>query len=157
MSKKKFRKFVSKTIDKIQAKVRKEKSNGSVFLLKDGINAVSFINGDPLAIHILLEEAAIKDKMFATVLQHVARRVKAKEDSEENDTPKRETSTSNESRGFPSINVDGSEVTIGNIGLSMDQIDKMSEEELEQHLDKFSNDINDEFKKRDDEQDSSEE
>lgn len=155
MSKKNFRKFVGKTIEKIQAKVRKEKSNGSVFLLKDGINAVSFIHGDPLAIHILLEEAAIKDKMFATVLQHVARRVKAKE--EENDTPKRETSTSNETRGFPSINVDGSEVTIGNIGLSMEQIDKMSEEELEQHLDNFSNEINDEFKKRDDEQDSSEE
>jgi hypothetical protein len=41
----------------------------------------------------------------------------------------------------------------------MDEIDKMSEEELEVYLDKFSNDVQDKFKEEDedDEQDSSEE
>lgn len=159
MSKKNFKKFVEKLIPKIQAKVKKENTNASVFLLKEGINAVSFINGDPLSIHILLEEAAIKDPMFAIVLKQVAKRIKKHEKGELLGLPGDEKITLNkvERKGFPSINVDGSDVKIGDIGLTMEQIDNMTDEELEKHLDKFSNDINNKFKERDDEQDSSEE
>ena len=151
----KFKKFVGNIVDKLRSLVENnKKGDAAIFLMKSGESGVSYVKGDPLAIHILLEETAQRDKMFATVLKQVASRVKGI-------NPKKFSSMPEEkkSRDFPSIEVDGNNVQVGSIGLSMEEIDGMSEKELEVYLDKFSNDVNDKFKgeDEDDEQDSSEE
>ena len=151
----KFKKFVGIIVDKLRLLIQdKNKGDAVIFLMKSSENGVSYVKGDPLAIHILLEETAQRDEMFATVLKQVASRVNGI-------NPKKFSSMPEEkkSRNFPTIEVDGNNVQVGSIGLSMDEIDKMSEEELEVYLDKFSNDVQDKFKEEDedDEQDSSEE
>ena len=151
----KFKKFVGSIVDKLGSLVENNKKGDAViFLMKSGESGVSYVKGDPLAIHILLEETAQRDEMFATVLKQVASRVNGIDIDKFSSIPEEK-----KSRDFPTIEVDGSNVQVGSIGLTMEEIDKMSDKELEVYLDKFSNDVHDKFKEEDedDEQDSSEE
>tara|TARA_R110002167_G_scaffold9224_2_gene42361 strand:- start:881 stop:1366 length:486 start_codon:yes stop_codon:yes gene_type:complete len=151
----KFKKFVGSIVDKLGSLVENNKKGDAViFLMKSGESGVSYVKGDPLAIHILLEETAQRDEMFATVLKQVASRVNGIDIDKFSSIPEEK-----KSRDFPTIEVDGSNVQVGSIGLTMEEIDKMSDKELEVYLDKFSNDVHDKFKEEDedDEEDSSEE
>ena len=145
----KFKKFVGSIVDKLGSLVENNKQGDAViFLMKSGESGVSYVKGDPLAIHILLEETAQRDEMFATVLKQVASRVNGI-------NPKKFSSMPEEkkSRDFPTIEVDGNNVQVGSIGLSMEEIDGMSDKELEVYLDKFSNDVHDKFKEEDEDDD----
>ena len=145
----KFKKFVGSIVDKLGSLVENNKQGDAViFLMKSGESGVSYVKGDPLAIHILLEETAQRDEMFATVLKQVASRVKGINPEKFSSMPEEK-----KSRDFPTIEVDGNNVQVGSIGLSMEEIDGMSDKELEVYLDKFSNDVHDRFKEEDEDDD----
>lgn len=145
----KFKKFVGSIVDKLGSLVENNKQGDAViFLMKSGESGVSYVKGDPLAIHILLEETAQRDEMFATVLKQVASRVNGIDPKKFSSMPEEK-----KSRDFPTIEVDGNNVQVGSIGLSMEEIDGMSDKELEVYLDKFSNDVHDKFKEEDEDDD----
>jgi|TARA_R110000765_G_scaffold425629_1_gene538974 hypothetical protein len=153
----KFKKFAQKTTEKLTEFIVK-KSDGIIFIMKSSDDGMSYVKGDPLTIHILLEETAKRDKMFATVLKQVASRVDTYSDNDFESSP---NTKDNNSRSFPEITVGASKIST-NLGIDLEAVDKMTDKELEDYLDRFSNDSMDELKRRDreeenDDQDSPEE
>ena len=73
-----FRKFAEKTIRGLRDVFGEDKSryDGAIFLMKTGEDGVSFVEGSPEIIAILLGETADRDPDFAKVIKKVAKNLK---------------------------------------------------------------------------------
>jgi hypothetical protein len=146
----KFKKFIQKTTGKLQKIVAQGNFSSVVFLMRRKEDGVSYVKGDPLDIHILLEETASRDPAFAEILTQVASRLKNKnkdtgsflhsfkKDKTKDDEP------ISEFQGIKSSDGDG---VINSLSIDPDQLDKMTDEEIDTYLDKYTKDASDKYRR----------
>ncbi|MGK0464832.1 hypothetical protein [Clostridium sp.] len=143
----KFKKFIRKTISKLEKIVEQGNDNSVVLLVRRKDDGVSYVKGDPLQIHILLEETANRDDMFAQVLQQVAGRIEKKGKGDYIKPIFKGDIKDKTVRNFPGIKSTDGDGVIKSLSIDPEKLDNMSDKEIDAYLDEYTKNARDDYRK----------